>query len=55
MPVGLSSALARNVSAMQVFAELPDEKRREVIEGAKAMHSKQEMRAYVASLTQNRK
>ena len=50
IPLGLSSALARNVSAMRVFAEMPDDKRQSFIEGARAVSSKEEMKAYVNSI-----
>ena len=50
IPPGLSSALARNVSAMRVFAEMPDDKRQSFIEGARAVSSKEEMKAYVNSI-----
>jgi hypothetical protein len=50
IPLGLSSALARNVSAMRVFAEMPEDKRQSFIEGARAINSKEEMRAYVSGI-----
>lgn len=50
IPLGLSSALARNVNAMRVFAEMPDDKRQSFIEGARAVSSKEEMKAYVNSI-----
>lgn len=50
IPLGLSSALARNISAMRVFSEMPDDKRKGFIEGARAMKSKEEMKAYVSSI-----
>ncbi len=53
IPLGLSSALARNVEAMRVFAQLPDDKRQELINGARAVSSKSEMREYVAGFTKN--
>ena len=50
IPLGLSSALARNVSAMRVFSEMPDDKRKSFIEGARAVKSKEEMKSYVSSI-----
>ena len=50
IPLGLSSALARNVDAMRTFAEMPDDKRKSFIEGARAVSSKEEMRAYVSNI-----
>lgn len=51
IPLGLSSALARNVEAMRVFAQLPDDKREAIINGAHGISSKAEMREYVANFT----
>ena len=53
IPLGLSSALSRNMGAMKIFAEMPDEQRQQVIEGAHAIKSKDEMRSYVASITKS--
>ena len=50
IPLGLSSALARNVSAMRIFTEMTDEKRQSFIEGARAVGSKEEMKAYVSGI-----
>ena len=50
VPLGLSSALARNVSAMRVFSQMPDDKRQRFIEGARAVTSKEEMKSYVSSI-----
>lgn len=50
IPLGLSSALARNVSAMRVFSQMPDDKRKSFIEGARAVKSKEEMKSYVSSI-----
>ena len=50
IPLGLSSALARNVNAMRTFAEMPEDKRQSFIEGARAINSKEEMRAYVSGI-----
>jgi hypothetical protein len=50
IPLGLSSALARNMNAMRVFAEMPDDKRQSFIEGARAVSSKEEMKAYVNNI-----
>ena len=50
IPLGLSSALSRDLSAMQVFAQMPDEKRKEFISGAQEITNKEDMRSYVAGL-----
>ena len=53
IPANLTAALARNIPAMRVFAELPDEKRRGIIEGARNLTSKKEMRSYVKNIKTN--
>ena len=50
----LSEALAHNIPAMRVFAELSDEKRRGIIEGARHLTSKKELRSYVKSIKDER-
>ena len=55
IPLGLSSALARNVNAMRIFTEMTDEKRQSFIEGARAVGSKEEMRAYVSGIEKAQK
>ena len=49
IPLGLSSALARNVEAMRIFSQLPDDKRKQIIDGARSVSSKQEMKNYVST------
>ena len=50
MPVGFAMALAMNPEAMQKFALLSDEKKREVIAGTHSVNSRKEMHLYIASL-----
>ena len=50
IPRGLSSALASDIRAMQVFSEMPDEPREAFIRGAASIKDKQEMRRYVEDL-----
>ena len=50
IPASLSAALARNIPAMRVFAAMPYEKRRGIIEGARNLTSKKEMRSYVENI-----
>ena len=50
----LSAALAHNIPAMRVFAELSDEKRRGIIEGARHLTSKKELRTYVKGIKDER-
>lgn len=50
MPVGFSFVLAQNPDAMQKFAMLSEEKKKEIINGTHAVKSKQEMHEYVNKL-----
>ncbi len=50
LPLGLTLALAQNLNALDHFASMTDVKRREVIEKAKKIKSKEEMRAYVQDI-----
>ena len=50
IPENLSSALAHNIPAMRIFASLDDSKRRGIIEGARHLSSKKEMRGYLKSI-----
>lgn len=50
MPMGLGMALAQNPEAMQKFALLSEDKKREVINGTHNVTSKQEMHEYVENI-----
>ncbi len=50
LPVGFSFVLAQNPEAMQKFAGLSEEKKKEIIDGTHSVNSKQEMREYVNRL-----
>lgn len=50
MPVGFSMALAQNPDAMQKFAMLSEDKKRQIIAGTHSVKSKQEMHEYVNKL-----
>lgn len=47
MPVGFSMALAQNPDAMQKFALLSEDKKKQIIDGTHSIKSKQEMHEYV--------
>ena len=51
MPVGFSMALAKNPEAMQKFAMLSEDKKRQIIDGTHSVKSKQEMHEYVNRIT----
>lgn len=50
MPVGFSMALAQNPEAMQKFAMLSEEKKKEIINGTHFVKSSREMHEYVNKL-----
>ena len=54
MPTGLSYALSRNVSAMRTFCELPDDKRQQIVNNAKVIGTKKEMRSLVDNIAKNK-
>ena len=51
MPMGFSMALAQNPLALQKFAMLSEDKKRQIIEGTHSVNSKQEMHEYVNKIT----
>lgn len=51
MPIGFSMALAQNPDAMQKFALLGEDKKKQIIDGTHSVKSKQEMREYVNRVT----
>ncbi len=50
MPVGFSMALAQNPEAMQKFAMMSEDKKKQIIDGTHSIKSKQEMHEYVNKL-----
>ncbi|WP_298024728.1 hypothetical protein [uncultured Dysosmobacter sp.] len=50
LPLGFGMALAQHPEAMERFAGLPEAEQQAILEGVRAVHSKQEMRAYVEQL-----
>ncbi len=50
MPIGLGMAFAENVDAMRHFSAMPDSEQKAVVDGARDVKSRDEMRAYVRSL-----
>lgn len=50
LPLGMGMALAQNEPAMERFAALPMAEQRAVIDGARQVRSKQEMRQYVENI-----
>ena len=52
LPLGMGMALAQNEPAMERFAALSEAEQRSVIQGARQVHSRQEMRDYVERIGQ---
>lgn len=50
LPLGFTMTLAQHSNILNQFAQLPKEKQDEIVEGAKQVRSKQEMRDYVTSI-----
>lgn len=51
LPLGLGMALAQNLTAMSHFSSMPAEEQHKVIEEAKQVSSRSEMRALVDRLS----
>lgn len=50
LPLGLGMAMAQYPAAMERFAALPEAERKAMVDHARSIRSKQEMRAYVDRL-----
>lgn len=50
LPVGLGFGLAMNEEAMEQFAAMKEEEKRQVIEAARSMQSKEQMQQLVQSI-----
>ncbi len=53
MPIGFSMALAQNPDAMQKFAQLSEDKKKQIINGTHLVRSRQEMHEYVNKIITN--
>ncbi len=53
MPMGLSFQLGLNQKALEAYARLNDEEKRQVVQAARNVTTKSEMRQIVAGLEQN--
>lgn len=51
MPIGFSMALAQNPLALQKFAMLSEDKKKQIIDGTHSVKSRQEMHEYVNRIT----
>ena len=50
MPIGLGMALAQRSEAMEKFARLSEDKKKEIIEGTHSVSSKEQMHQYVEKI-----
>ena len=53
MPIGFGMALAQNPEAMQKFALLSEEEKKQLIDGTHAVNSRDEMHRYVQQIAMN--
>ncbi|ROR30541.1 hypothetical protein EDD66_102193 [Mobilisporobacter senegalensis] len=51
VPIGFGMALAQDLDAMNYFANLDKQKQQEVINHTTQIHSREEMKQYVTSLS----
>lgn len=51
VPIGFGMALAQNARALDRFCKLSDSERKTVVEEARSLRSKQEMREYVDGIS----
>jgi hypothetical protein len=51
LPMGFGMALSQNTKAMEVFSGMTEQQQQEIIEHTHQVNSKEEMQAYVQSLS----
>ncbi|MDD4715513.1 MAG: hypothetical protein PHT34_03050 [Oscillospiraceae bacterium] len=52
MPIGFGMELAKNLNALRRFSELPKSQQKSLVEGARQVNSKEDMRSYVGQIEQ---
>lgn len=50
LPIGFSMELAKNLGALRRFSNLPAAEQKSLVEGARGVNSREEMRAYVSGI-----
>lgn len=55
LPIGFTMELAQHSDILTRFAGLPENQRNEIVNGAKSIESRDEMRNYVESMFQDNK
>jgi len=53
LPIGFSMELARNTDILDGFAKLTNDEQTKIVDGARQVTSKNEMRDYVQNMFQN--
>lgn len=51
LPIGFTMELAMHTDILKTFASMPKERQDEIVEGARQVKSREEMRSYVESIT----
>lgn len=49
-PIGFTMEIAQHTDTLNRFAQLSEQEQREVIDGARDIHSRNEMRSYVQNI-----
>ncbi len=52
MPLGFGMALAQNSRALERFSALPEQEKKNIVNGAREVTSRREMRAYVNAIAE---
>lgn len=50
LPIGFTMELAMHSDILNTFAAMPKERQKEIVEGARQVKSREEMRSYVESM-----
>lgn len=51
LPIGFTMELAMHMDIMKTFAAMPKERQEAIVEGARQIKSREEMKSYVESIT----
>lgn len=51
LPVGFTMELAMHSDILNTFASMSEERQKEIVDGARKVKSREEMRSYVESIT----
>lgn len=51
LPIGFTMELAMHSDILNTFASMPEEKQKEIVDGARLVKSREEVRSYVENIT----